>query len=126
MQSSLYTKFLGKSLPLDQAKLALADAWRGLGGFMVADLPNGYYYVWCESQEMQNRFLWEGPCTVTNRILQILPCRESFQPAFEKLSFVAIWTQLSNLPIELWGRELLETIASHFERVLKVDDHTLD
>lgn len=29
MQSPLYAKFLGKSLPLDQEKLTLADAWRG-------------------------------------------------------------------------------------------------
>lgn len=29
MQSLLYTKFLGKALPLDQAKLALADAGGG-------------------------------------------------------------------------------------------------
>lgn len=57
MQSSLYAKFLGKALPLDQAKLALTDAWRGLGNFTVADLPNGFYYIRCENQEMQNRLL---------------------------------------------------------------------
>lgn len=38
MQSFLYAKYLGKVLPLDQAKLNLADAWRDLGAFTVDDL----------------------------------------------------------------------------------------
>lgn len=50
MQSSLYAKFLGK--PLDKAKLALVDAWCGLGAFTVANLPNGFYYIYCETEEM--------------------------------------------------------------------------
>lgn len=32
MHTSLYAKFLGKVLPLDQAKFALIDTWRVLGG----------------------------------------------------------------------------------------------
>lgn len=73
MQTSLYAKFLGKALPLDQAKLALADAWRGIGSFTVADLPNGFYFIKCESSEMQDRLLWDGPWTVAGRILQLSP-----------------------------------------------------
>lgn len=69
MHSSPYAKFLGKVLPLDQAKLALADAWRGMGAFTIADLLNGFYYIRCENQEMQNRLLWDGPWTVAGRIL---------------------------------------------------------
>ncbi|KAM0943006.1 putative transcription factor interactor and regulator CCHC(Zn) family [Dioscorea sansibarensis] len=126
MQSSLYGKFLGKSLPLDQAKLALADVWRGLGSFTIADLPNGFYYIRCETQEMHNRLLWEGPWTVARRILQLSPWRESFQPAFEKLTVAAVWIQLYHLPIELWNGDILEMVAFQFGKVLKIDEHTLD
>lgn len=49
MQTSIYAKFLGKSLSLEQAKLAMEDAWRGLGNFSVADLPNGFYFIRCET-----------------------------------------------------------------------------
>lgn len=45
MQSLIYAKFLGKSLPLDQAKLTLADALRGLRAFTIVNLPKGYYYI---------------------------------------------------------------------------------
>lgn len=126
MQTSIYAKFLGKSLPLEQAKLAMTDSWRGLGAFTVADLPNGFYYIRCESQEMQCRLLWDGPWTVAGRILQLAPWSESFQPAFEKLSIAVVWIQIYHLPIELWEGDILETVASQFGKLLKVDEHTLD
>ncbi|XP_039115502.1 uncharacterized protein LOC120250779 [Dioscorea cayenensis subsp. rotundata] len=126
MQSSLYAKFLGKSLPLDQTKLALADTWRGLGAFSVADLPNGYYFIRCESLDMVNHLLWDGHWMVAGRILQLAPWKESFQPAFEKLSMAAVWIQIFHLPMELWTGDILEMVASQFGRVLKVDDHSLD
>lgn len=72
-----------------------------MGGFIVADLPNGFYYVRCETQEMQNMLLLEGPWTVLGRMLQLSPWHESFQAAFEKLSLAAVWIQLYHLPIEL-------------------------
>lgn len=125
MQSSLYGKFLGKALPLDQAKLAISDAWRGLGDIKISDLPNGFYYIRCSSPTIQAKLLWEGPWTIDGRILQLSPWRESFQPAFEKLSSAAVWIQLHHVPMELWGIELLESIASHFGKVLKFDEHTL-
>lgn len=101
MQSSLYAKFLGKALPLEQVKLALADTWWGLGAFSVADLPNGFYYIRCESVEMQLKLLWDGPWMVAGRILQLTTWSESFQPAFEKLSLATVWIQIYHLPIEL-------------------------
>ncbi|XP_039128993.1 uncharacterized protein LOC120265170 [Dioscorea cayenensis subsp. rotundata] len=126
MQSALYAKFLGKSLPLDQAKLALDDAWKGLGSFTISDLPNGFYFIHCENLEMQAKLLWDGPWTIDGRIPQLSEWHESFQPTFEKLSTMAVWIQLHHVPIELWYGDLLENIASHFGKVLKIDDHTLN
>lgn len=126
MQSSLYAKFLGKALSLDQAKLALAEAWRGLGDFTIADLPNGFYYIRCENQAMQSKLLCESPWRVAACILQLAPWRESFQPALEKLSSAIVWIQIFRLPMELWEGEILEMVASQFGRVLKVDEHTID
>lgn len=86
MHSSLYVKFLGKALPLDEAKQALADTWRGLGSLTVSDLPNGFYYILCELPDMQDCLLWDEPLIVPGRIHQLSAWGESFQPAFEKLS----------------------------------------
>lgn len=80
-----------------------------------ADLPNGYYFIRCESPEMQGRLLWEGPWTMAGWILQLSPWRESFQLPFEKLETTTVWLKIYHLPIELWAREILETIGSQFD-----------
>lgn len=90
MKTSIYAKFWVKSLSLEQAKLAMVEAWGGLGAFTVADLPNRFYYIRCEFQEMQCRLLWDGPWTVAGHILQLSPWSETFQAAFEKLDLAAV------------------------------------
>lgn len=61
MQNVLYAKLFSKSLPLDKAKLALADAWKGLRDFSISNLPNGFYFIRCKSLEIQEKLLWDGP-----------------------------------------------------------------
>lgn len=126
MQNALYAIFLGKSLPFDQGKLALAEAWKTLGKFSIFDLPDSFYFIGGESLEMYAKLLLDGPWTIDGRILQISKWHESFHLAFEKLSSAAVWIQLHHVPMELWSSDLLETISSHFGRVLKIDDHTLN
>lgn len=102
----------------------MADAWQGLGAFTVADLPNGFYYIRCEAQEMQNRLLWNGPWTVAGCILQLYLWSVTFQAVFEKLDLAAVWIQIHHLPMKLCGGDILETVASQLDRVLKVDFHS--
>lgn len=56
----------------------------------------------------------------------VIALERNLQPAFELLAAVAVWIQLYHLPMELWGGDILEKIASQFGNVLKVDKHTLD
>lgn len=129
MHSSLYAKFLGKALLLEQAKLVLADAWRGFVAFSVANIPNGYYFIHCETEEMQNRLLWDGPSLVAGRILQLSLWKESFQPTFERFSTVAVWVQIYHLPMELWGGDILELVDDHGQANLllgKAESHSLE
>lgn len=45
MKTALFGKFLGKSLPLYQVKLALSNFSSGYGSFSVANLPNGFLFI---------------------------------------------------------------------------------
>lgn len=45
MKTELFGKFLGKSLPLYQVKLALSNFSSGYGSFSVANLPNGFLFI---------------------------------------------------------------------------------
>ena len=37
-----------------------------------------------------------------------------------------MWIQIYHLPIELWSGDILEMVASQFDKVLKIDEHILD
>lgn len=91
----------------------------------------GGYAKWvlviqCDTLEMQSRLMWERPWAITRMVLQLTPWRENFQPTFEKLDIAVLWMQFHYLPIELWDGDLLEHIASHFSKLLKVDDFTMN
>lgn len=70
MQCALFGKFLGKALPLDQIKLVLTDLWKGLGSFSVADMTNGFNLIRCQSEDIPETILMQGPWTVEGLVLQ--------------------------------------------------------
>lgn len=55
MQAALFRKFLGKAPPLEQVKLGLSYLWRNFGSLSVAEMPNGFFFIQCESVEMQSK-----------------------------------------------------------------------
>ncbi|KAJ0963233.1 hypothetical protein J5N97_028355 [Dioscorea zingiberensis] len=58
-------------------------------------------------------------------ILHLIPWRPHFQPAFERLSTATIWIQLHHLPWDYWNLTSMESIASFFGRVIKIDETTM-
>lgn len=105
--------------------MALRPLWQQWGLSEVADLPNGFYLIKCDSHEMTLKLLFGGPWTINGMILQLAPWHEFFQPTFESLTTAAVWIQLHHLPVELWDQEALELITSHFGKLLKIDETTV-
>lgn len=68
----------------------------------------------------------EWPVVGCQTYFGTLPMVGEFQPTFEKLSTAAIWIQIYHLPMEPWGGEILEIMASQFGSVLKIDEDTFD
>lgn len=52
MQSTLFRKFLGKAILLDQLRDTLIWLWGSSGTFTTADMPNGYYLIQGQTPEM--------------------------------------------------------------------------
>ncbi|KAJ0965443.1 hypothetical protein J5N97_026581 [Dioscorea zingiberensis] len=88
-------------------------------------MPNGFYLIQCSSSNMLERLLTEGPWSINGNALHLLRWKDNFQPAFEKLSTAIIWVHLYNLPSEYWDMDTLETVASNFGKLLKVDIPTM-
>lgn len=123
-QIALYGKFFGKPPPFEQVKEILSAKWNNLGLFQISNLPNGYLLIQCSTHEAMQKLLFEGPWAVNGIMLQLVPWKPYFEPAFSKLSMAALWVQLHNLPVKFWEREALETISSLFGRLLNIDEFT--
>ncbi|XP_039136678.1 uncharacterized protein LOC120273995 [Dioscorea cayenensis subsp. rotundata] len=123
-QHSLIGKFFGKPPIFEQIKTVLLTRWQEFGEISISDLPNGYLLFRCESHEVSQKLLFEGPWGVNGVVLQLAPWKPFFEPAFAKLSSDVVWVQLHNLPVEFWDGESLEFIASSLGTLLKIDEFT--
>ncbi|KAJ0980100.1 hypothetical protein J5N97_008355 [Dioscorea zingiberensis] len=122
MKVVLYAKLLGKAPPLDYLRGYLVRQWSIFRDFTLTDMPNGYFLIKCSSEEMVTNLLLEGPWTVNGMVLHLIPWKENFQPVFERLTTVVLWIQLHHLPTECWTMDNLETVASFFGTVVKIDE----
>lgn len=123
-QHSLYGKFFGKPPPFEQVKLSLLAKWADIGEVSISDLPNGLLLIRCDSHNVKQRILVEGPWSINGIVLQLSPWQPFFEPVFAKLTTAAVWVQLHNLPVDFWEAETLESITAHIGSMLKVDDLT--
>lgn len=71
-----------------------------------------------------HHLLFDGPWAVNSIFLQLTLWQPYFKPAFTKLSTVAIWVQLHNLPVKFCDGEALESISTIFGQLLKIDEFT--
>lgn len=90
-QHSLIGKFFGKPPSFDQIKPLLQSRYNELGEISISDLPNGYLLFRCESFEISQKLMYDGPWTVNGATLQLVPWKPFFEPAFAKLSTVVVW-----------------------------------
>lgn len=67
--NALYGKFLGRPLPLDIVTKVLLDRWKEWGKITIADIPNGYFLIRCDSQLALQNILFNGPRTINGLVL---------------------------------------------------------
>ncbi|XP_039133799.1 uncharacterized protein LOC120270802 [Dioscorea cayenensis subsp. rotundata] len=120
----MYGKLFGKSPPFEQIKMSLLAKWNSIGEIYISDLPNGFLLVRYPTEKAMQQLLLDGPWSVNEIILQLSPWKPFFELSFAKLNSAAIWVQFHNLPVECWDGDVLETIASNFDNLIKVDEFT--
>lgn len=116
--------FFGKLPLFDQVKTILQSKWSDIGVINISYLPKGCLLLRCETYEVMQKLLFNGPWAVNGTILQLAPWHPCFESAFSKLSFVVVWVQLHNLLVEFWDGDSLETISTSLGRLLKIDEFT--
>ncbi|XP_073004938.1 uncharacterized protein [Typha latifolia] len=123
---TLFGRFLGRGITLERLKGTLATLWRGIDGFSVSDMEEGYYVFRFDNEEDMMYAVSNGPWMIMGRVLNLISWRNNFRPTAEAFTTTPIWIQLPNLPKEYWELEALIPVAAYFGKPLRVDETTLD
>ncbi|KAJ0964611.1 hypothetical protein J5N97_025749 [Dioscorea zingiberensis] len=124
MRGTLFGKVLGKAPNLEYARETLSRLWCSYGEVTIADMPNGFFLVQCESEAMAEDVLADGPWTINGSVFHLLRWKEHFEPMYEKLTTATLWVHLYNLPVEYWPPEHLESLVTYFGKLVKIDNTT--
>ena len=88
------------------------------------DLSYGFFLVEFYSKEDLEMVIKRGPWFIGDHFLSLRPWEPFFKPSSKKVSSIAIWIRLNELPIELYEIEVLKEISEAVGKVLRIDSHT--
>ena len=85
------------------------------------NLGKDFFLIRFSSTEDYDKVLRGGPWFVGEHFLAIRPWEPYFKASEAKLSSVAVWVRLFELPIEFYDREVLKEIGKAIGPVLCID-----
>lgn len=90
----------------------------------MMDLGKDYFLVRFPNQEDLEVVLKKGPWFIVGHFLSIRRWEANFKPSEARVSSVAVWVRLNELPIEYYDAIVLRQIGEALGNVLRVDTHT--
>ena len=88
-----------------------------------ANLGRDFFLVRFSDRDDYDKVLRGGPWFVGEHFLAIRPWEPYFKASEAKLSIVAVWVQLLELPIEFYDIEVLKDIMRAIGLVLHIDSY---
>ena len=88
------------------------------------NLGKDFFLILFSSFEDYDKVLRGGPWFVGEHFLAIRPWEPYFKASEAKLSSMAVWVKLPDLPIEFYDREVLKKIGEAIGLVLRIDFYT--
>lgn len=81
--------------------------WKPSGRLDMMDLGKDFLLVRFATQEDLERVLMRGPWFIGEHFLSIRRWEANFIPSEARISSVAVWVRLNELPIEYYDAEVL-------------------
>ena len=98
--------------------------WKPASRMDCANLGRDFFLVRFSDRDDYDKVLRGGPWFVGEHFLAIRPWEPYFKASEAKLSIVAVWVQLLELPIEFYDIEVLKDIMRAIGPVLHIDSYT--
>lgn len=104
---------------------ALNRKWVTKGPRQLVDLPNGFFVVKFQLFEDRDFVLCNGPWIITGQTLVVQKWRANFDPLVDKISRMAVWLRILDLPVKYYKEFALQGIGGLIGPVVKIDKVTL-
>lgn len=104
---------------------ALNRKWVTKGPWQLIDLPNGFFAVKFQLFEDRDYVLCNGPWIIAGQTLVVQKWRPDFDPLTDKISRMAVWIRILDLPVKYYKEYALQKIGGIIGPVVKIDKVTL-
>ena len=123
-RSSVIIKVIGKSFGYRNLITHLGGIWKPKGNFSMIDLGYDFFLVKFSTLEDYQKALEQGQWFVGENYLSIRKWELEFQDAKAKVSSMAVWIILAELPIEFFHLDILRAVGNTIGTFIRIDNIT--
>ena len=121
---ALIVKVYGRSFGFHYLTFKINALWKPLEKMDYVKLGRGFFLISFSSSDDYDKVLRGGPWFIGGHFLAIKPWEPYFKASEAKLTSVAVWVRLPELPIEFYDTSMLKEIGSVIGPVLRIDSYT--
>ncbi|GAV92640.1 DUF4283 domain-containing protein, partial [Cephalotus follicularis] len=123
-ENALVGYFMGKKIPFRSLQTVLNKKWSEAGKFSIHTAENGIFVFKCESLEVRNWILDNGPWDVWGVHMALRLWERDMPPICSGFTKIPVWVKLLNIPMEYWTPLGLSHLASVLGTPLHMDPAT--
>ncbi|XP_031112018.1 uncharacterized protein LOC116015991 [Ipomoea triloba] len=121
---ALIIKYLGKNIHCNVLNQRLPTMWNLQGKMTLIDIGYGYFVARFDSKIDYLHVLLDGPWKIFDNYLVTQRWEPEFRPRTAKLSKMAVWVRLPDLPMEYFRDDTIRAILDNVGKSLKLDRTT--
>ena len=121
---ALIVKVYGRSIGFHYLTFKLNALWKPTAKMDCVTLGKGFFLIRLSCSDDFDKVLQGGPWFIGEHFLAIKPWEPYLKASEAKLTSVAVWVRLSELPIEFYDASVLKEIGSVIGPVLRIDSYT--
>ncbi|CAI9094108.1 OLC1v1029782C1 [Oldenlandia corymbosa var. corymbosa] len=119
-------KWMGRKTTLEGIKKKIKDLWQPTQEYTILDFKQDFYGVLLSNTEDEEKALLGGPWYIGGSCLAVQKWTPGFRPSKAKISSIAAWIRLSDLPVQYYHKVALDYIGNFVGRTIQIDPNTLN
>lgn len=122
---ALIIKYLGKSINFNVLNQRLPNIWSLQGKMNLIDIGYSCFVTRFDNKNDYLHALLDGPWKIFDNYLVIQRWESEYRPRTARLTKMAVWVRLPNIPMENFRDDITRSILENIGKPLKLDRTTV-